>query len=489
MELIFKSKKNCGEIHGVIRYVNNLSNGQSGERPIVTSEIHQNVLETFEKILERDSINNDMILRIIKGVSMLSNFDVNMSFIANSIGGISMELSEFSTSNMAIVEETTASMNQVSEAITSSTTILEDLSNKSTSLIRMNRQNNSQLKEVSEIRDTVVSNTDNMSEKIDMLNGISNNVDDIVGAVGNIAEQTNLLALNASIEAARAGEYGKGFAVVAEEIRKLAEDTKEKLTEMHKFTEIIRTATKEVTESVVETRNSMDMMSEKIEQVNETFESGIEDLDTTVNGVMEISSMMQEINASSDEVNQAMSSVATDSEKMNSMIGYLHEYSNQAMEQSTQVSTIDRDMSDVTRKLIENLNTGTKPIRNEDLLGIIDNAIKAHKGWTDKLKRIVENEKIEPIQEDGDRCEFGHYYNAIKIDNDKLKKDWDSIDSIHMRLHAKASEIRQSMENDNMNKARQIYDEANAISNQILKTFEGISEKIRVMSSNGERVF
>jgi methyl-accepting chemotaxis protein len=162
------------------------------------------------------------------------------------------------------------------------------------------------------------------AELVDKLGERSQEIGSIVETITGIAGQTNLLALNAAIEAARAGEHGRGFAVVAEEVRKLAEQSREAAEKISTLIGGIQTDTatavtsmQEGRKAVIEGAQSVDGLRETfdhiknlIQQVSEKVDAMAKSVDGVANEADGITSEMQAIDSGAKKVADEMQSVS-----------------------------------------------------------------------------------------------------------------------------------------------------------------------------------
>ncbi len=167
-----------------------------------------------------------------KSIQTLSDMIENLGKVRNSVSNIvehAKNITSESTEGTTIVQDAMDKINSLETTINNSARIIESLGQRSTE------------------------------------------IGEIVTTISSIASQTNLLALNAAIEAARAGEQGKGFAVVADEVRKLAEQSKEATENIANLISVIQSDTLTAVEAVKNGTKEVKLSSEGVHSAGEMF--------------------------------------------------------------------------------------------------------------------------------------------------------------------------------------------------------------------------
>lgn len=222
----------------------------------------------------------------------------------------------------AISEETAASLMVISaqtDDIASATqqglSFVADTQEKS-------KRGQQQLQEQNDLIHVILQSVNSLEVTMNQLRTSSQKISEIVGLVTGIADQTNLLALNASIEAARAGEHGKGFAVVAEEVRKLAEETKNAVQN-------VSLLIKETESNITTMASSVVNVDQKIQHSVDTQNSlskSFNDIADAVSGIQQqYMHTAHDISAISNLISELSKGATLVSSSSDSLINVVHE--------------------------------------------------------------------------------------------------------------------------------------------------------------------
>ena len=143
---------------------------------------------------------------------------------------------------------------------------------------------------------------ENVRGQSKLTNDSAQQIQTVTDIIADISNQTNLLALNASIEAARAGEHGRGFAVVAEQIRTLADQSRESTERINQLVADLMdkaNVSVEITEKVSE---AVSLQNEKIDQTKEIFTMLNGEIGQVGSAIEGISSEVEELKNHSDNI-------------------------------------------------------------------------------------------------------------------------------------------------------------------------------------------
>lgn len=144
------------------------------------------------------------------------------------------------------------------------------------------------------------------NKKIKQLQKQSSQISAIIEVITEISNQTNLLALNAAIEAARAGIHGKGFSVVAEEVRNLADQSKQSAKQITELIMSIQNETEHSVKLMGNVTQNVVIGIQVTEQTAQKFEHIVDSMNTLNPEMEEISSTTTQFSAQTEQVVAAM---------------------------------------------------------------------------------------------------------------------------------------------------------------------------------------
>ncbi len=197
---------------------------------------------------------------------------------------------------------------------------------------------------------------------VDRVNNLKETVSSVIKVLDvmkNITQQTNILSLNATIEAARAGEAGRGFMVVADEVRQLADQSKQSIAVVAGITDKIITEMNETVAVLSEVAPLFKQQMTSVKSTSEIFVSVQGQMDDFISSLESVTGAIDSLNHSQGVLSDAMSNVSAVAQQSSATSEEVASLSNEQQNVSDQLVALSGKLEGASTQLKDKLSLFT----------------------------------------------------------------------------------------------------------------------------------
>ena len=228
---------------------------------------------------------------------------------ATELLAISTQVSAGAAQTAASTNETTATVEEVKQTALLAQEKAAQVAENSENVTRVAEVGQATVEETITGIERMQSQMGVVAETIRRLSEQTQAIGDIITTVNDIAEQSNLLSVNASIEAAKAGEQGKGFTVVAQEVKNLAEQSKQAVGQVRTILGEIQKAGGQAVDAMEESRKSIEAGRQQSLESGEAIHALAESVNEAAESASQISTSSRQQLAGMEQISQAITSI------------------------------------------------------------------------------------------------------------------------------------------------------------------------------------
>ena len=115
-------------------------------------------------------------------------------------------------------------------------------------------------------------------------------------------------------------------------------------------------------------------------------------------------------------------------------------------------------------------------LENREFAQYMSRAITSHRTWLGNLKKMVDAQSVTPLQLDSSKCGFGHFYYAMTPGIPEVLPIWDKLGTKHKKFHQYGASVIQALQNEEYNRAAQIYRDAESYSKELIADMQKIQQ-------------